>query len=215
MPVQISISAEGKNEALDALLSNTNGGRLKIYSGAAPGPDNAATGTLLANLALGNPAFDPAVAGSATAAAITDALASAPGTAGYGRLTKADTTTGVVEIAAGGSWVTTFANVANQGTTNVAHGLGDGVAVEVFAEGAGTLPAELSSNTTYYTKNAAASVFQLEASIGGGVIDLTTDGTGTIRLKLATTGIALASSDGTVAAGVTVSVASFVVTISG
>ena len=78
------------NTIVDALDGGGSNGLLRIYSGSAPAPDAAATGTLLAELPLSATAFGAAVdttpGGSVTAAAITTANALANGTAGYARL---------------------------------------------------------------------------------------------------------------------------------
>lgn len=46
----------------------------------------------------------------------------------------------------------------------------------------GTLPAELTEGTTYYVRDVSGSTCKLEATIGGGAINLTDDGSGTIYL---------------------------------
>lgn len=83
-----------RNAALDAELALLNGGFLRIYTGAIPSaPENAVSGTLLAELSLGATAFGPAVSGVATANAITaDASANATGTAGWARLFRSNGT---------------------------------------------------------------------------------------------------------------------------
>lgn len=60
-------------------------GRINIYTGSAPAsPDSGMTGTLLATLVMGSPAFGSASAGVVTANGITgDLSADATGTAGY------------------------------------------------------------------------------------------------------------------------------------
>lgn len=71
------------NASVDALDS---GGNVKIYSGAQPAAGAAATGTLLATIALPSPTFGAAAAGVATANAISDVNASAGGEAGWYRV---------------------------------------------------------------------------------------------------------------------------------
>lgn len=66
---------------------------------------------------------------------------------------------------------------ANTFTKN-AHGMLDGWVV--YFSSTGTVPAPLVAGTFYYVKNATANTWQVEATIGGGVIDITTAGTGTI-----------------------------------
>ena len=83
-----------KNAAADAVCALANSGKLRIYSGTQPAdPDSAAT-TLLAELTLGATAFGAAVAGVATANAITgDTSADSTGTATWFRVLKSDGTT--------------------------------------------------------------------------------------------------------------------------
>ncbi len=89
MPTRISnAAARAMAGAIAGLL---NGGTINIYTGSQPAEvDAAATGTLLATLTLGNPAFGTATdanpGGRVTANAITDdLLADATGTAGWFR----------------------------------------------------------------------------------------------------------------------------------
>ena len=82
--MEITIAA--RNAAGTALTDLLNTGSIQIRTGASPGVDSAATGTLLATLPLSASAFGTWSAGSATANAITqDASADATGTAGYFR----------------------------------------------------------------------------------------------------------------------------------
>lgn len=60
------------------------------------------------------------------------------------------------------------------------HGLADGVAVELRAEGDGSLPNPLTAGTTYYVVNAEDNRFQVSATQGGAAVDLTTTGDRTI-----------------------------------
>lgn len=210
MATTVTVSTEYANEALDAGNANMNGGKLDLRTGSPPAsPDSAVTGTQLALLSLNATAFGAAASRVATANAIADVLGLAIGVAGYGRLTKADGTTGVMDIPAGGSWVITNVNTGTETiTTNVAHGLSANDPVEVFAEAGATLPSPLAEDTTYYVRNPSGANLELSATVGGAAINLTTTGSGTFRLKRQTVGLALASSDGSVAAGVTVGVAS-------
>lgn len=79
------------NAIVDLLDGGAGAGLLRIYSGSAPtNVDAAATGTLLAELTLNDPAFGNAAdanpGATATANAITaDSSANATGTAGYFR----------------------------------------------------------------------------------------------------------------------------------
>jgi len=82
--MEITIAA--RNSAGTALTDLLNSGSIQIRTGASPGVDSAATGTLLGTLPLSATAFGAWAAGSATANAITqDASADATGTAGYFR----------------------------------------------------------------------------------------------------------------------------------
>lgn len=66
---------------------------------------------------------------------------------------------------------------ADAGTEKLAaasHGLAEGQAVQVTGT---ALPAPLVAGTTYYVKSPATNDFQLSATVGGSVIDLTTAGT--------------------------------------
>lgn len=85
------ISDEVRTLACDAVVDSLDvgtNGTIKIYTGAQPADaDDAASGTLLATIALSDPAFGAAAAGVATAD-ITPALsvtAGATGTAGWFR----------------------------------------------------------------------------------------------------------------------------------
>jgi hypothetical protein len=78
------------NAAADAVTALASGGFLRIYDGTQPANADTAitTQVLLAELMLGTPAFGAAVAGVATANAITpDAGADATGTATWFRVT--------------------------------------------------------------------------------------------------------------------------------
>lgn len=206
MAANLSIAAE--NAGLDAILALTNGGSLRLYTGSIPAsPDSVASGTLLATLTLGSPAFGAASSGVATANAVTPGIAGNAGTVGYGRLTDSSAN-GEIDLVAGGSWIFTANNATEVLTTNVAHGLSANTPVEVFAEAGGTLPSGLSALTVYYAGTPSGSTLQLLDASGGSVVTFTTDGSGTLRLKLAANAIAIASADGSIAAGVTVSVAS-------
>lgn len=82
----MEITVAARNAAGTALTDLLNTGSIEIRTGASPGVDSAATGTLLAALPLSASAFGAWAAGSATANAITqDASADATGTAGYFR----------------------------------------------------------------------------------------------------------------------------------
>tara|TARA_Y100000310_G_scaffold342527_1_gene446172 strand:- start:18646 stop:19038 length:393 start_codon:yes stop_codon:yes gene_type:complete len=82
----MEISTAAQNASGQAITDLLNSGTIEIRTGASPGVNNAATGTLLATLTLGNPAFGAWANGSSSANAITgDTSADATGTAGYFR----------------------------------------------------------------------------------------------------------------------------------
>lgn len=90
---------------LDTLTSQADDGYLRIYSGSQPSaPEDAASGTLLAELRFGATAFDAASGGIAAANAIT-AEDSAPdtGTAGWFRVFASDGTTALWDGSVGTS----------------------------------------------------------------------------------------------------------------
>lgn len=75
-----------RNAKTDAAVARLNGGSLKIYTGSQPAAaTDAATGTLLATVALANPAFGASANGTATATDPASVNASASGTAGWFR----------------------------------------------------------------------------------------------------------------------------------
>lgn len=110
------------NTLVDALDGGGGNGLLRLYTGTAPAPDAAATGTLLAELTLSATAFGAAAdtnpGGSVTANAITqDSSANASGTVGYARLV--DSTGGnainlTVGVGSGELQLTTLTVVAGQ-----------------------------------------------------------------------------------------------------
>lgn len=211
-----NISVEAKNEALDAMLANVNAGTLRIYTGAAPAlPTDAATGTLLAEIALGNPAFSAASGGSAALAASTaEDAAPASGVAGYARLSKADST-GVIDLSTGGSVRLTASDDGGDLllTTTAAHGYSNNDPIRFFVEAGGVLPANLSTAGTFYVHNPSTSTFKVKASQAGPALGFADAGTPPFRSAAAGSEVALATVDGTVTAGVSVSVASLVVSI--
>jgi len=88
-------SSAARDEMLDVLCALADNGYLRIYSGSQPAsPEDAASGTLLAELRFGATAFAAASGGVAVANAIT-AEDSAPdgGTAGWFRVLASDGTT--------------------------------------------------------------------------------------------------------------------------
>jgi hypothetical protein len=83
------------NTKVDQTTALANSGKVRIYDGAQPtnADDNITTQNLLAELTLGNPAFGAAVAGQATANAISGVTIALTGTAAWFRVLKSDGTT--------------------------------------------------------------------------------------------------------------------------
>ena len=94
----LTISDSLKDKILDGFLNNTAGGTfdtgfLRIYSGAPPGANLAATGDLLAEVTLPADAFAAAASGtSAKLGTWEDTSANTGGTAGYFRMVKSGDT---------------------------------------------------------------------------------------------------------------------------
>lgn len=90
MALNTRLSPTARNKGNDGICSQLDGGKLRVYSGAQPAdPTQAASGVLLAEFALGTPAFDPSSAGVATATPIADTFALATLAAGYCRVLDA------------------------------------------------------------------------------------------------------------------------------
>ena len=72
--------------------------------------------------------------------------------------------------------------------TSTAHGFADGDMIILMP---GDLPASLVANKIYYAVNTAANTFKLSLTSGGGAIDITTNGSGTLKAfkNLTTQGI--------------------------
>lgn len=93
-----------RNAAIDNVCGNLNSGFLRIYDGTQATDADTALGAqvLLAELTFGGTAFGAAVAGSASANAITsDTSANATGTATWFRCLKSDGTTVVFDGSVG------------------------------------------------------------------------------------------------------------------
>ena len=89
MAVRLSTSArDASTDAISALADAGSGpGLLRIYTGAQPAtPNTAASGTLLAEVELGDPAFGASSAGTATGADPDSVVGLANGTAGWWRI---------------------------------------------------------------------------------------------------------------------------------
>lgn len=90
------LSDAAQNAAVDAVVdlvdAGSGAGKLRIYTGAQPADvDDAASGTLLVDIALADPAFGSAAAGAAALASTPrSAAASATGTAGWFRILDSD-----------------------------------------------------------------------------------------------------------------------------
>jgi len=122
------LSDTAANAAVNAVTALANSGLLRIYDGTQAADANTAVGAqvLLAELTLNATAFGAAVAGVATANAITaDASANASGTATWFRVVKSDGTTVLFDGSVGTSG-------ANLNLNSVAISVGAAVAVTSF-----------------------------------------------------------------------------------
>lgn len=72
----------------------------------------------------------------------------------------------------------TFTAATTDVITAAAHGLSNGMTIEVYNIG-GALPTGLSAGTTYFVRDAAADTFKVALTAGGGAVDITGVGTGT------------------------------------
>lgn len=78
------------------------------------------------------------------------------------------------------------ANATTDVITVTGHGYANEDTVRLYTY-TGTLPTGLSAGTTYYVRDVTTDTFKLETSIGGGAVNFTTNGTGTLYvLKLGT-----------------------------
>jgi formylmethanofuran dehydrogenase subunit D len=111
-----------------------------------------------------------ALAGGTTAGSLTVTMASTTG------VVAGDTMTGTGMPLTTGIAVT-FQDAGDTVTLN-AHGLSDAdpVMFSVITTTTGIV-----INTIYYAVGVAANTFQVEATVGGGALPLTTDGTGTLK----------------------------------
>jgi len=106
MALNPKLSNTGANAAADATCTLLNSGKLRIYSLTQPTDADTAivSQVLLAELTFGNPAFGAAVAGVATANAITgDTSADNTGTATWFRALKSDGSTVIFDGSVGTS----------------------------------------------------------------------------------------------------------------
>lgn len=205
MPAYMDVSDANAAAMLDAMVS-LNNGTCELRTGAPPGIGNADAGTLLATLTFGATAFASTSSRQRLANAIATVVAIGSGVLGHARF-KTSGAVKTFDLKAGGSFICTFPG-ANLITANAAHGYTAGDAVQFFT--AGTLPTGISANTTYYViaSGLTATDFKVSATSGGGAITITGSGSGTIRVKRDDVGVAIASSDGSIAPGVDVSVVS-------
>jgi hypothetical protein len=210
MPAYIDFTTLRKNAALDAALDVLNGGTVELRTGASPGANNSATGTLLATITLNNPAFAAAAGGEKALNAPPSATAVADGTVGYARFL----TSGSVvnhDIKAGGSFLFNSVDTGTDTITlNANHGLAANDEVEVFVPSGGSLPGGLAIRTTYYVRNPSGATLQLSATPGGAAIDLTSGFASPVRLKRADVGVAVSSYNGSITTGNAVSIVSYI-----
>lgn len=84
----LRLATGSRNAAVDGVAARANGGKIRIYTGSQPASaDDAATGTLLVEFDLQNPAFGAASNGQASLAGVPiQATAGASGTAGWFRM---------------------------------------------------------------------------------------------------------------------------------
>lgn len=82
----VNLNTDLRNAIADATGARFDGGTLEIRTGAPPGPNAAASGTLLVTLTVSNPAFDAAVNSVAASAFAWNGTAVATGTPGHFRL---------------------------------------------------------------------------------------------------------------------------------
>ena len=106
-----SVTTNNRNRAADAVTVRANNGSLRLYSGTPPADANAALSgnTLLATLPMSATAFGAAVAGVATANALTAAVAPATGRPTFARIIESDGTTVVVQLRAALAWLASTA----------------------------------------------------------------------------------------------------------
>jgi hypothetical protein len=93
------ISITRRDEIMDTLSPNMDGGYIKIFTGSRPAaPEDMATGTLLATLTFATPAFAASSSGSIVANPITrENSAPNSGTAGWFRIYESDGMTSVMD----------------------------------------------------------------------------------------------------------------------
>ena len=124
----VRISTAARNAMVGAIAALVDGGsgagKLRVYTGSQPagGPGSAATGTLLLEITLNDPAFDAAASGSA-ALDVSPALSGtgvADGTAGWARILDSANTAvvdGSVTATGGGGDITVSTTAISTGLT--------------------------------------------------------------------------------------------------
>ncbi|NDD64360.1 MAG: hypothetical protein EBZ36_10325, partial [Acidobacteria bacterium] len=84
-----------------------------------------------------------------------------------------DDSIGVVEV-----------NSTNETITKADHGLPNGTTV-IFSASGGTIPGGITAGTVYYVREAMKNTFRIEATTGGSVVDITSNGTNVTARTLA------------------------------
>lgn len=111
------IATATQNALANKINDDLDDGYIRIYTGTSPGPNEAATGTLLATLTLPDKASNNVSNGVLTFGSIGQVNAGATGTAGYFRLVKSDGTTVYADGDVGTSGAT-----LNLNTTSIVSG---------------------------------------------------------------------------------------------
>lgn len=103
MALTPKLSNVGANASADGICALCNAGFIDIYDGAQPATADTAIGAqvMLVRLTFGSPAFSAAVAGVATANAITFGVAAATGTAAWFRAYETDGVTALFDGSVG------------------------------------------------------------------------------------------------------------------
>ena len=196
------------NAALAGLTAVVNGGKIAGYT---------AGDVKLWEATLANPAF-LTPASRQTAADTIAAVFATGGTPAvactYAILTASDGTTERIRVTVGGSAMIS-SRASNTLTLNDASQLSVNDPVIGFMDGAGALPTGMTAGTTYYVLTKSGADITLSATVGGSVLVLSGDGSGTRRIKAAATELALSSADGSVTTGNQVTVSSLVITFAG
>lgn len=128
----ITTSTAVKNNQADNFAGRYASGVLTIRSGSPPGPNNAATGTVLATMALPNPAFAASSGGTvAKSGTWQDSSADAGGTAGHFRVVRS-TDNGATNDGSQERWegtVTATGNGGDMTLDNIVIALGQSITI--------------------------------------------------------------------------------------